>query len=75
MTANQSLEKEASKRGQVLLRGLQKQDRGSILDSPCILLLDEEDVDLKKICNEMLVVLKAKYDQKNVCEHSMPIYI
>ncbi|ROW04694.1 hypothetical protein VMCG_04745 [Cytospora schulzeri] len=75
MTADPSLEEEASKWGQALLRELQEQDRENILDSAYISLLDEEDADLKKIYNkhfETLVMLKKKFDPSNVFKHSMP---
>ncbi|KUI59746.1 6-hydroxy-D-nicotine oxidase [Cytospora mali] len=74
MTADPSLEPEASRWGQAMLREFEEQDRGNILESAYISLLDE-DANLKKIYNkhyDTLVGLKKKYDADNVFKHSMP---
>lgn len=73
MTANPSLEGEASQWGQSLLWELQEQYRGNICESGYISQLDEEDADLRKIYKKQfqtLVGLKKKYDSENVYKHS-----
>lgn len=75
MTADPSLEAEASTWGQALLRELKEQDPGNVLDTAYISLLDENDVDLRKIYHkhfDTLVALKKKYDPDNVFKHAVP---
>lgn len=75
LSGDQTIATKAAGWGSALLKELKEVDPGNILEGSYISLLDDDDMDLKKVYGshyDTLLDLKKKYDPDNVFKHAIP---